>query len=264
MTTPLNDDPVRAERLAGGEVLRLLLYRPKGNLLDGKMLAALTSAIERHAADPALKVILFEGAGPNFSFGASVAEHVRAEAPAMLRQFHGLFHLLGRLAIPTAAVVRGACLGGGCELAAWCSFVFASPDALFGQPEIKLAVLPPMASLLLPWRLGGARGLDLCVTGRTLSATEAESFGLVTEIAAEPLTACLAYLAQHLSPSSASSLRFAERAARAGLNRHFTDELPGLERLYLDELMATPDANEGIAAFLERRKPRWATGEAAS
>ncbi len=251
------DDPVQAALRAEGQLLHLLLNRPKGNVLDGKMLAAITAAIERHAAEPALKAIVFEGAGPHFSFGASVAEHVREQAPAMLQQFHGLFRLLGKLGIPTAAVVRGSCLGGACELAAWCSFVFASPDATFGQPEIKLAVLPPIASLLLPWRLGGGRGLELCVTGRTVSATEAQAIGLVNDVADDPHAALYAFLEKNVLPSSASSLRFAERAARAELSRLIDDELPKIERLYLDEMMATPDANEGIAAFMERRKPKW-------
>ena len=241
-----------------GGVLRIVLNRPKGNVLDMAMLGAISAALE--GADELVKVVVFEGAGANFCFGASVAEHVRERAPSMLKQFHGLFRRLARLSIPTAAIVRGACLGGGCELAAWCTWVFASPEARFGQPEVRLGVVPPIASLVLPWRLGGGRGLDLCVSGRSLSAQEALAFGLVNEVADDPAAACAAFLAKNVLPSSASSLRFAERAGRAALYRLVESELPRLEELYLDELMATPDANEGIAAFLEKRAPVWASG----
>lgn len=252
--------PVRSERRAEGAVLHLLLDAPRGNLLDEAMLAELTrvlGALEGGGADPLLRAIVFEGAGAHFCFGASVAEHTRERAPAMLRQLHGLFRRLAALSVPTVAVVRGACLGGGLELAAWCSFVFASPDATFGQPEIKLGVFPPMASLILPWRLGGGRALDLCVSGRTVGAEAAHAWGLVHEVAADPAAAATRFISEQLLPRSGPSLRFAERAARQALLRALDDALPALERLYLDELMATPDANEGIAAFLERRAPRW-------
>jgi cyclohexa-1,5-dienecarbonyl-CoA hydratase len=250
---------VRIEHRAEGQVLHLLLDAPKGNVLDERMVRGLSGALDAHGARPALKAIVLEGAGPNFSYGASVAEHTRERAGAMLAGFHGIFRRLAALDVPTAAVVRGACLGGGLELAAWCSFVFAAPDATFGQPEIKLAVFPPMASLLLPWRLGGGRALDLCVSGRTLGAAEAQAIGLVHEVAADPADACARFVAANLLPRSGPSLRFAERAARLELAGLLDTRLPALERLYLDELMPTPDANEGIAAFLERRAPRWVT-----
>jgi cyclohexa-1,5-dienecarbonyl-CoA hydratase len=247
----------RAERREGGAVLHLLLDA-KGNLLDEAMLGDLAGALAAEGDDPRLKAIVFEGAGANFCFGASVAEHTRERAPAMLRQLHGLFRRLAAVSLPTVAVVRGVCLGGGLELAGWCSFLFASPDAKFGQPEIKLGVFPPMASLILPWRLGGARALDLCVTGRTIGAAEARDRGLVHEVADDPTAAAARFVGEHLLPRSGSSLRFAERAARHGLHRALEETLPALERLYLDELMQTPDANEGITAFLEKRPPRWA------
>jgi cyclohexa-1,5-dienecarbonyl-CoA hydratase len=136
--------------------------------------------------------------------------------------------------------------------------LFASPEASFGQPEIKLGVFPPMASLILPWRLGGGRALDLCVSGRTIGAELAHAWGLVHEVTADPAAAAARFVAEQLLPRSGSSLRFAERAARRALIRALDDALPALERLYLDELMGTPDANEGISAFLEKRPPRWA------
>jgi len=242
---------IEVEKKENGAVLHLYLAAPKANILDARMVGAIEEALA--SAGPEIKAVAFEGRGPNFSFGASVPEHTREEAPAMLRRFHGLFRTLGRLGIPTVAIVRGRCLGGGLELAAWCSWIFASPDALLGQPEIKLAVFPPMASILLPWRAGGAAAIDLCVSGRTITAAEAQRLGLVAAVADDPAAHWQSFFREHISPLSASSLRFAERAARSSLLDALENRLPAIERLYIDELMATPDANEGIASFIEKR-----------
>lgn len=245
---------IRAEGLVDGTVLRLVLDRPKANVLDAAMIGALVDALQAQVG-PGTRLVVFEGAGDHFCFGASVDEHRADQAAAMLTSFHGLFRTLARLGVPTCAVVRGQCLGGGLELASWCTWVVATPSARLGQPEIKLAVFPPMASLLLPWRLGGAHALDLCVSGRTVSAEEARAMGLVTAVADDPEAWWRALVDEHLGRTSASSLRFAERAARADLLRRLDTDLPELERLYLHELMATHDANEGIEAFLARRAP---------
>lgn len=248
------DDKVLEELLHDGQILKLTLNAPKGNVLDTAMIGALSAAVQRNDG-PKLKALIIEGAGSHFSFGASVPEHTKDNVGAMLPAFHGLFRLLLERSIPTFAAVRGQCLGGGLELAAFCSWIVASPNAMFGQPEIKLAVFPPMASILLPWRLGGARGLDLCVSGRSVNAEEAARIGLIHSIAEDPVESCVAFAKEHLLGSSASSLRFAERAGRIDLAHRLAAMLPTLERLYLTELMETPDANEGIQAFLERRKP---------
>lgn len=245
---------------AGGSRLDITIGG-KGNVVDAEVVAAIGAAIDEHAGSPRLRAVLFTGAGDDFSLGASVAEHLPAQAAGMLERFHGLFHRLGQLAIPTVAVVRGRCLGGGLELAAWCTWLFAGPTARFGQPEIKLAVFPPMASLLLPWRIGGGAALDLCVSGRTIDAETAVRIGLVQRIDADPMAAAVDFLTRELQPMSPSSLRFAERAARIDLLRRMQQDLPALERLYLDELMSTPDAVEGIQAFVDRRKPVWRGGD---
>jgi cyclohexa-1,5-dienecarbonyl-CoA hydratase len=246
---------IQRDKREGGAVLRIVLDAPKANILDSAMIRAIGGALEADV-EAGTKLIVFEGAGKHFCFGASVEEHRRDAAPAMLAAFHGLFRQLARLAVPTCAIVRGQCLGGGLELAAYCTFLVATPEARLGQPEIKLAVFPPMASLLLPWRLGGGAALDLCVTGRSVDAAEAQRMGLVNAVTDDPEAWVSALFAESLRPTSASSLRFAERAARADLMRRLERDLPELERLYLDELMTTHDANEGIAAFLERRAPQ--------
>ena len=245
---------IRIEDEIDGAVLRLILDQPKANILDAAMIGALREALANKVTDDT-RLVVFEGAGDHFSFGASVEEHQASQAQAMLTEFHGLFRDLAALAVPTCAVVRGQCLGGGLELASWCSWIVTTPDASLGQPEIRLAVFPPMASILLPWRAGGRAALDLCLTGRSLTAQEALEMGVINAVVDDPEAWWRKLVTQTLAKTSARSLRYAERAVRRSLMRDFEAEVIALERLYVNELMKTHDANEGIAAFLERRKP---------
>lgn len=250
-------EPVRRERLEGGALWRLVLATPKANVLDAAKVGALTEAFRSARAERGLKCVLLEGEGPNFSFGASVEEHLPERFELMLASFHGLFRAMLEAAVPSAAVVRGQCLGGGLELASFCTRVFAAPDARLGQPEIKLGVVAPLASFWLPERVGRGAAEDLLLTGRTLTAEEARAARLVDEVADDPGAAALAWIRTHLLPLSASSLRAAQRLARAGLARRFEQEIAWAERTYRDELMRTADASEGLRAFLEKRAPRW-------
>jgi cyclohexa-1,5-dienecarbonyl-CoA hydratase len=249
--------PVRVERLEGGALWRVLLATPKANLVDREKSEILGSLFEQAGREPGLKAVILEGEGPNFSFGASVQEHFPDHCAAMLHSFHSLFRRMLEASVVTLAGVRGQCLGGGLELAAFCNRVFTSPDARLGQPEIVLGVFAPVASILLAERMGRGRAEDLLLSGRTLSAEEARAAGLVDEIAEDPGQAALAYARQHLLPRSASSLRWAVRAARSGYARGFLSDLAEVERIYLEKLMSTRDAVEGLRAFVEKRPPRW-------
>jgi cyclohexa-1,5-dienecarbonyl-CoA hydratase len=242
--------------LEAGQLLRLELHAPKGNVLDGEMIASLDTALVSASREPGLKAVLFCGAGDHFSFGASVPEHRKEQAPGMLAAFHGMIRRLCTLNIPSFACIRGSCLGGGLELASACSLLLASPDAKLGQPEIKLAVIAPLGSVLLPWRIGG-RAVDLLISGRTITAQEAKEMGLLLEVTTDPEGAALEYMRKHLWNSSASSLRFAEEAARRPLVKALSEDLKQIEQMYVERLMETPDANEGIEAFLAKRPPRY-------
>lgn len=259
MTTDANvrETPMRVDALEGGAVWRVLLSTPKANLLDRRMSEALTAMFEEARRDTKVKAIVIEGDGPNFSFGASVKEHMPDQCAVMLLTFHGLFRTMLDAAIPTIAAVRGQCLGGGLELAAFCHRVFASPDARLGQPEIVLGVFAPVASIVLADRMGRGGAEDLLLSGHSIDAAEALRLGLVDEVTDDPSAAAIEYARTHLLPRSASSLRFAVRAARTIFSRRFLAALPELESLYLHDLMHTHDAGEGLAAFLEKRPPRW-------
>ncbi|UCE25640.1 MAG: enoyl-CoA hydratase/isomerase family protein [Candidatus Zixiibacteriota bacterium] len=243
-----------------GQIVTLTLNAPKANVLDAEMMNDLQKALDDLGQQPDVKLVQITGAGDHFSFGASVPEHTRDKAPEMLRQFHGLFYSLADLAIPAAALISGQCLGGGMELALMCNFLFADKSAKLGQPEIQLGVFAPPASLLLPMKIGQSGADGLLVTGRIASAEEAEAMGLVAQVFddREAMMAGVdAWVQKHILPRSASSLRYAVRAARLEFNSVVKSKLKEQERLYLDELMATHDANEGIQSFLEKRKPDW-------
>jgi cyclohexa-1,5-dienecarbonyl-CoA hydratase len=252
--------PVRAWRERDGRLLRLRLDRPKANVLDAAMVAALDDALAEAVAPgkgPALRGILLDAEGPHFSFGASVEEHLPATCAAMLRGFHALLLRMLDLPVPILVAVKGQCLGGGLELASAGHLVFAAPDAKLGQPEIILGVFAPAASCLLPERIGPGAADDLLLSGRSIDGAEAHRLGLACAVAADPEAAALAWFDAHLAGRSAVSLGFAARAARLGLAERVRAKLVALEALYLDDLMARRDPVEGLTAFLEKRPARW-------
>lgn len=240
-----------------GQLARIMLDKPKGNVLDAEMVAAVRAQLRALAPLSALKLIVFEGRGAHFSFGASVAEHLPAGVESMLTGFHALFRELEALGVPTAALVRGQCLGGGCELAMFCGRVLCEPGARFGLPEVTLGVFPPIGALLLPWRVGGARAAGLVLSGEILDGESAARVGLADHCSTEPELALGAWFDAAFAPRSAVALRFAWQAARRPLSLQLANDLPALERLYLEGLMACSDPVEGLNAFLERRPAQW-------
>ncbi len=248
--------PILCDSFADGSVARIRLNRPKGNILDREMVGAIRAELENLSNRRGLRLLVFEGVGAHFSFGASVEEHLPGTVEQMLPEFHALFRDLEALGVPTAAVVRGQCLGGGFELATWCGRVFAGPTATFAVPEVQLAVFPPMAALALSWRVSGAAATELVVTGHRLDAEEAVRIGVADLLAEDPLEACLLWFENRLSKLSPAGLSTAWRAVRAPLQRGLEQQLPELEALYF-EGMTHPDSLEGLTAFLERRPPVW-------
>lgn len=248
---------VRTERLEDGAVIRLVLDAGKGNIVDRECIDALAAAHRGASSEHAVRAILLDHEGPHFSFGASVQEHLPGPVDAMLPELHRLIAQLVNSEVPLFACVRGACLGGGLELALACTRIIAAPDAKLGQPEIQLGVFAPAASVLLPLRVGDGRAAQLLLSGASITGETARDLGVVDEVADEPREAALAFVRSQLLPLSAKALRLAHRALRLRTQEAVARLLPRVERMYLDELMRSADANEGLRAFVEKRRPGW-------
>jgi cyclohexa-1,5-dienecarbonyl-CoA hydratase len=252
---------ITAEPLEGGAILRLVLNQPRGNVLTGAMLRELGDALGQHREDRHLKLVVIRGAGGNFSFGASIEEHQRDQVHGMLRGFHAFVRDVASFPVPLAALVEGRCLGGAFELALCCHFVFATANARFGCPEIKLGVFPPVLAAIGAERLPGALAERLLLTGEEMDSSAAASAGLVAAVfdTSTPEASLLDWYRAHLGPLSAFAVRQATLAFRStsGVTRALDERLPAIERQYLDAVVASHDGNEGIAAFLARRAPQW-------
>ena len=242
---------------AEGKLLRLRLSRPKANLIDASMIAALDNALTAHLETPGLSAILIDADGPNFSLGASVEEHLPGQCEAMLKSIHKLLLRIVAAPVTVLVAVRGQCLGGGMELALAGHLLFVTADAKLGQPEMKLGVFAPAASCLLPEIVGPVRALDLLLSGRAISGADAVAMGFAHEAADDPERAAVAYFERNLSSKSASSLRYAVRAARCDYAARIKSKLEAVERVYLEDLMRTHDALEGLKAFIGKREPQW-------
>src|SRR3954454_18123735 len=236
---------------------RITITDPPLNILDIAMLEELRDVIA--AVNPDRHALIIDAQGEKaFSAGASVQDHLGNRVATMLARFHDCFRMLAKLDIVTIALVRGAALGGGCELALACDFVLASDRSRFGQPEINLGVFPPVAAYQMSRQSAPRKGLELLLTGDAIDAATAESLGLTNAtFAFAEFDARSEEWLQRLYRQSASSLRLAKRAFRLAQSDDFNERLGAVERLYLDELMETNDANEGLNAFIEKRKPRW-------
>ncbi|MFZ3248738.1 MAG: enoyl-CoA hydratase-related protein, partial [Pseudolabrys sp.] len=161
--------PLKVWSEVEGRLLRLRLNRPKANLIDAGMIAALDQALMEHVDKAELGAVVLDAEGPHFSFGASVEEHLPGQCAAMLVGLHRLVLRMVESPVPLLVAVRGQCLGGGLELALAGHLMFVAPDANLGQPEMKLGVFAPAASCLLPELVGPQRAFDLLVSGRSIT-----------------------------------------------------------------------------------------------
>lgn len=242
-----------------GSRAALHFAHPTGNILTREIIAGLRAACEDLSRAERLKLITVSSEGADFSYGASVPEHAPDHIRAVLPEMHELIRDMLVLPAPTAAVVRGRCLGGGFELALACDFIMAADDATLGLPEIALGVFAPVGSVLLPLKAGYARAARAALTGSPQRAQEWAQAGLIAFTApADALDAAVdAWFDRHLAPHSAAALRHASAALRLDVHDAVERLLPRIEQLYLQDLMSTADAAEGIRAFIEKRKPQW-------
>lgn len=240
-----------------GGVATLTLCREPLNVLNIAMMKEMNQALDS-LAPAGLKVLLIRAEGKAFSAGVDVGEHLGDQVNDMIEVFHGIFRRMEKLGVVSVASVQGAALGGGCELAAYCDLVVASEKAKFGQPEIMVGVFPPIAALVFPRQLGYKKALELIVTGDVINAAEAKAIGLVNQVVPpEELAAATQALVGKLTNLSGLVLRLTKKAVVQGLNHDKERALGLIEKVYLDELMPTADAEEGLRAFLDKRKPQW-------
>lgn len=239
-------------------VARLTLNRPPLNILTLDGIRELASSLETVARQPRLKALVLAARGKAFCAGVDVADHTPERTEPMIHEFCALFTQLRTLPVPTVAVVQGAALGGGTELAVACDMVLAAASARFGQPEIKLGVFPPIAAALFPQLIGYQQAARLLFCGETSTAGEAAQLGLVTTVVADgELETALERLLAQLRGLSAAALHMTKRALLCGADLGVTRALPQIEDLYLHGLMVTADAHEGVRSFIEKRQPAW-------
>ena len=231
---------------------RITLDDPPLHILDVAMLAELRDALSRVSNDR--HALIIDAAGDqSFSAGASVQDHLGDRVAAMLANFHDCFRTLARLDLVTVAFVRCPALGGGCELAMACDFVLASDRARFALPEITLGIFPPVAAYQMSRQVPPRIGLEAMLTGDPIDARYVTN----AIFAHDEFDARAEEWMQRLYRQSASSLRFAKKAFRIAQAEDFDERLARVERLYLEELMKTDDATEGLVAFIEKRNAVW-------
>jgi cyclohexa-1,5-dienecarbonyl-CoA hydratase len=239
------------------QVAWLTLKREPVNVLNIEMMNEIVDALENlMAEEPHALVIRADGKA--FSAGVAIEDHIGEKAEAMIHVFHKMFHLLAKVPCPTVAVVEGAAIGGGCEIASFCDISVATEKAKFGQPEINLGLFPPVSVAIFPWLMGFNKTMELLLTGKTLSAEKAKEYGLINEVVAEDeLENYLEDLLDSFRSKSRVALNFTRMAIREAMATTFAQAIGKVEQIYINDLMKTNDAQEGLDSFLDKRKPVW-------
>ena len=237
---------------------RITFNKPPLNVLNIEMMKEINNALKAFQKQ-SLKVLILNANGKAFSAGVDVSEHTKEKVKEMIQVFHDIFTNLNKISAPTVALVNGAALGGGCEVATFCDIVIASEKSKFGQPEIKVGVLPPVAAAVFPKLIWSKKAFELILTGDILSANEAKDLGLVNQILPVENFEAEAekFITEKLANNSAIVLQLTKRAFMEGATQNYGEAIKKIEDIYLNELMKTNDANEGLAAFLEKRQPVW-------
>jgi cyclohexa-1,5-dienecarbonyl-CoA hydratase len=239
-------------------IAHVTLQNPPLNVIDIPMMEELAQAFAEIEANPAIVAVVISGSQKSFSVGVDVAAHTPDKVEQMLAKFHGVIRALVASKKVTIAAVHGHCLGGGAELALVCDLVYTSELATWGFPEIKLGCFPPVAATALAALVGQKHAADLVLTGRSITGREAASIGLANAVVPEvDLEHTVQDAVQHLVKLSPAALAITKKAIYAWDSIHFDKGLARAEKIYLEELMKTEDAQEGIAGFIQKRQPEW-------
>ena len=239
-------------------VATLTLNRPPVNVLNIEMMEEINTYLEGLKKEKSLKLLVIQALGKAFSAGVDVSEHLGELVYKMIEVFHKMFRLMDALKVPSIAVVNGSALGGGCELALYCDMVIATEKSKFGQPEIQVGVFPPIAALVFPRMIGRKKAMELILSGDIISAQEALAMGLINKVVPEASLADeVNGFIEKFKKLSGIVMKLTKEAALAGLNDDVDKGLRVIEKIYLERLMKTEDAMEGLKAFLEKRKPTW-------
>ncbi|SDI41083.1 cyclohexa-1,5-dienecarbonyl-CoA hydratase [Alteribacillus persepolensis] len=236
----------------------LTMQRGSVNILNIQMMEEMANALESVKERNDIHALIIQAEGKAFSAGVAVEDHVGKWTEPMIFAFHKLFHLLGSIPCPTIGAVEGAAIGGGCELASFCDITIAAESSKFGQPEINLGLFPPVSAAYFPWLMGYNRTMELLLTGKTLSAEEAKEFGLINSVVpAGQVRESVEELLNDLKNKSRSALKLTKQAVRASMGTSMSGAIAEVEQIYLQNLMKTDDAKEGLDAFMEKRQPVW-------
>jgi cyclohexa-1,5-dienecarbonyl-CoA hydratase len=239
-------------------VATITLTHPPVNVIDIPMMEQLSLAIAETNARPEVSAIVFRGEGKGFSAGVDIAAHTPERIQEMLSKFHAAILAVVNSPKVTIAAVHGNCLGGGAELAMVCDMVYTARDSVWGFPEIKLSCYPPVACTALSILVGQKRAAELILTGRTISGDQALVIGLATASAHhEELSSLVNESLNQLANLSPAALAMTKKASYVWNAAHFDKGLARAEKIYLEELMKTEDAQEGVRAWMEKRHPKW-------
>lgn len=255
------ESPEIATRIAthlAPPLVRIVLRNPPLNVIDIPMMEELAEALAEIEQRPDVAVIVVSGEGKDFSAGVNVADHTADRVESMLQRFHAVIRALVVTKKVTIAAVHRNCLGGAAELAMVCDMVYTTTSARWTFPEIKLGCFPPVACAALAALVGQKRAAELILTGRTISGTEAAEIGLACcAVEEENLDATVESKIAELVRLSPAALAITKKACYAWDAMHFDKGLARAEKIYMEELMKTRDAHEGILAFTEKREAKW-------
>ncbi|HSE48194.1 MAG TPA: enoyl-CoA hydratase/isomerase family protein [Terriglobales bacterium] len=237
---------------------RITLANRSQNVIDVPMMEELVGALAELEKRADVAAIVIGGSEKAFSAGVDIAAHTPDKVRGMLEKFHAVVRTMVASRKVLVAEVKGNCLGGGAELAVVCDVVITAGDAVWGFPEITLACFPPVAAVALPVLVGQKRAAELVLTGKTISGAEAERIGLANVVCgARQVEARSRELTSRLAELSPAAVALTKKALYAWEAVHFEKGLARAEKIYLDELVKTADCKEGIAAWMEKRRPKW-------